>query len=123
MMIVSCSDSALVNVVDARPEDYASVASSLPADRLQMCFFTSGREALRSNAAAPNVWIVNLRLPDMASADLLEMLRWRYPGTPIVIVNDQYDAGCEIVARAAAPDMYLCKPLEADWLLRPFMDS
>jgi FixJ family two-component response regulator len=76
-MIVACPHTSLLYIVDPQWEDYGCVADEVAARRLDVRFFRSGREALRSNADAPNAWIVNQRLPDMSGVDLLAMLRWR----------------------------------------------
>ncbi len=42
-----------------------------------------------------------------------------FPRSTVALVNDEYDEQIEIMARANGPDLYLSKPLEADWLLTP----
>lgn len=124
MMVVAGPDFRLVNVVDSHPEDYSCVAERLAQDELRMQVYGYGRDALRSDAnEAPDLWVINMRLPDMSGLDLMAMLRWRFPGAPMVLVNDEYDSDAEIAARAGGPDMYLCKPLEADWLMAPLHTS
>jgi DNA-binding response OmpR family regulator len=117
MMISSAKNVARVFVVDARPDDYASISQRATDEGLNLQMFGSGRAALRKDPAqAPELWVVNMRLPDMSGTDLLSMLRWRYPGVPVVLVSDDYRAEDEITARCSGAEMYLSKPLQGEWL-------
>ena len=102
MMISTNKELASVYVVDGRPADYAEIRHEAHDDRLDIEVFRSGREALRKNPdKGPELWVVNMRLPDMSGTDLLTMLRWRYPGVPVVLVSDEYLAEDEIRARSS----------------------
>ena len=106
-----------VLIVDSRPDDYAKLTQSLQREGVQVEIFKSGRAALRRTASpSPEYWIVNMKLSDIAGADLLSMLRWLYPGVPVYLVTDEYDEKEEINARCAGTEMFLCKPLESSWL-------
>jgi DNA-binding response OmpR family regulator len=105
-------------VVDASPADYADMLRDAASEGYELQLFDSGRAALRKDPAlGPEMWVVNMRLPDMAGADLLSMLRWRYPGVPVVLVSDKYSAQDEISARCSGAEMYLSKPLRCEWLM------
>ncbi len=81
MMIVAAKECCLAHVVDARIEDYAHLEAQATDAGLRLAMFSSGRQALSHNdASPPDSWVVNLRLPDMSGADLMAMLRWRFPG-------------------------------------------
>ncbi len=81
MMIAAAKDFRLVHVVDARAEDYANLMHETSDTELRFQFFGAGRDALRCDASTPpNLWVVNIHLPDMSGTDLLEMLRWCFPG-------------------------------------------
>ena len=106
-----------VFVVDANNNDYRELVDTMADEgyRLEVC--TSGRAALRKDPAnPPELWVVNMNLPDMSGPDLLSMLRWRYPGVPICLVSDDYRVEDEIAARCSGAEMYLCKPIESEWL-------
>jgi DNA-binding response OmpR family regulator len=106
-----------VFVVDANADDYRNVQESLKDSgyRVEVCL--NGRAALRQDPTnPPELWVVNMSLPDMSGPDLLSMLRWRYPGVPICLVSDDYRTEDEISARCSGAEMYLCKPIESDWL-------
>lgn len=107
-----------VFVVDPKKNDYLDLQSSMADSgyRVQVC--NSGRAALRIDAEqAPELWIVNMNLPDMTGPDLISMLRWRYPKTPICLVSDDYSVEDEINARSTGAELYLCKPIEPEWLM------
>ncbi len=118
MIVGADPDYWTVYVVDSRPQDYAELAKRFAEHELQLQIFGAGREALRSGAVQPpDLWIINLDLPDMSGPDLLAMLRWRSLGAPMVLVSDVYDLQAEIVARASRPFMVLRKPLESALLM------
>jgi DNA-binding response OmpR family regulator len=86
-------------------------------DNVRMEVFNNARAALRQDPSCPpELWVVNMSLPDMSGTDLLAMLRWRYPGVPIVLVSDDYRAEDEVSARCSGAELYLCKPLQRSWL-------
>ncbi len=117
MMISSVKNVAKVFVVDSHPDDYQGICQRATDDGLNLQLFNSGRDALRKDPAqAPELWVVNMRLPDMSGTDLLSMLRWRYPGVPVVLVSDSYRAEDEISARCSGAELYLSKPLQSEWL-------
>ena len=84
----------------------------------EVVFFRSGREALRTNPEEqPAMWIVNLRLPDIAGTDLQQMLRTRGGTAPVVMVGDDYRVEDEITARSAGAALYFAKPLHNEMIL------
>jgi DNA-binding response OmpR family regulator len=118
MIVIAGPDYRIVYVVDSHPQDYAELRRQLAENELQLQIFSTGRDALRTDAAQPpNLWVINLRLPDMHGADLRAMLRWSSLRAPVVLVSDGYDRNAEIVAGANGPDMFLCKPLESAGLM------
>jgi len=109
-----------IHVVDANRHDYDDVAEDSRLAGGSLKFFTTGREALRTNPEQePALWVVNQDLPDMHGTDLLEMLRVRGGVAPIILVGDVYDPAMEIDARVAGASLYFTKPLIAEWLLAP----
>lgn len=118
MMVSAAKNTTRVFVVDASPADYADILRDAAKGDYELQLFSSGRAALRRDPAlGPEMWVVNMRLPDMAGADLLSMLRWRYPGVPVVLVSDKYSQQDEISARCSGAEMYLSKPLRGEWLV------
>lgn len=106
-----------VVVVDAQPNDYATVARNIRRDNLDIVFLPTGRAALRFHEKIPpRLWVINIRLPDMSGLDLYKMLEQRWPDTPVYLVGDDYRPEDEIHARMSGATFYFCKPLESDWL-------
>ncbi len=117
MMVSAAKNTTRVFVVDSSCSDYSEILREATAEGFELSVFDTGRAALRRDpAAGPDMWVVNMRLPDMAGPDLLSMLRWRYPGVPVILVSDRYSAEDEISARCSGAEMYLSKPLQAEWL-------
>jgi DNA-binding response OmpR family regulator len=116
-MIARAADQPQVFVVDANVGDYQDLASNLSENGYHLEICANGRAALRLDPSkAPEMWVVNMNLPDISGPNLLSMLRWRYPGVPICLVSDNYRAEDEITARCSGAELYLCKPLESEWL-------
>ncbi|HUS38455.1 MAG TPA: response regulator [Pirellulales bacterium] len=107
-----------VCVVDPVPEDYAHLTSGKSGGPTRFEFINSGRDALRHNAQSkPDVWIINLRLPDMSGVDLREMLSARTPDVPCYLVGDDYRPEDELDARRCGATMYFCKPVRREWVV------
>ena len=105
-------------VVDSAREDYESLIAAAPREGATVAFFDNAGEALRvAPRVKPELWIVNIELPDMSGLELQEMLRARCPGVPVCLVGDTYAPEEEIRARISGATMYFCKPIEGQWLL------
>ena len=112
------SRSSTICVVDATPDDYDAVADTIPSQEGQLQFVPSGRAALRIDPALdPDLWIINMDLPDMSGLDLYPMIRSRFPSVPIYLVANQHSTDNEIRARSSGATMYFRKPLQSEWLL------
>lgn len=105
-----------VFVVDAFPSDYAKLVREF--GDVELVFFNTGREALRSNPEiAPTMWVVNTQLPDMSGTDLQAMLRARGCSSPIALIGDEYRIEDELNARSAGAALYFVKPLLGETLM------
>ena len=112
------SRSSTICVVDATPDDYDAVADTIPSQEGQLQFVPSGPAALRIDPALdPDLWIINMDLPDMSGLDLYPMIRSRFPSVPIYLVANQHSTDNEIRARSSGATMYFSKPLQSEWLL------
>ena len=117
-MICQPKNTAKIFVVDAQPKDYSGVVGDAVYDSVQFKFFGNGRDALSSQLAEePEMWVVNMNLPDMSGTDLQELLRARGSKVPVMLVGDQYRVEDEIDARSSGATMYFAKPLQREWLL------
>ncbi len=97
-------------VTDARPKDYRNLAQLAGEYGWHVHLLTSGRAAIqfaRPNSA--DLWMVNVRLPEMSGFDLLEILRDRVPGVPVFLVADEYHSDDERRACGCGAALYLCK--------------
>jgi DNA-binding response OmpR family regulator len=112
-MMIMRPRSSTICVVDAAPTDY----DGLPSEDSHLEFVRSGRAALRVDPTVdPDLWIINMDLPDMSGLDLYPMIRSRFPGVPIYLVADEHTVDNEIRARSSGATMFLCKPLQREWL-------
>ena len=106
-----------VCVVDPDPGDYEALVRGPKEDR-RVEFVRSGRDALRKNVTQkPDLWIINMRLPDMSGVDLHEILHARNPQVPCYLVGNDYRTEDEVSARRAGATMYFCKPLQREWVV------
>lgn len=112
------SNCTTVCVVDPEPGDYQALVQKVPAQQTRFEFVHSGRDALRHYARSrPDLWIINVRLPDMSGMDLYEMLHSRSPDVLCYLVGDDYQPEDEMNARQSGATMYLCKPVQSEWLV------
>ena len=108
-------------VVDKDQADIRRILESTPEAMQVLCTLPDGRSALRMPPRPDDLlWMINSRLPDIAGCELLEMLRDRFHGVPVVIVADRYSSEDELHACRAGATLYLCKPLEAR-VLEPWL--
>jgi DNA-binding response OmpR family regulator len=104
-------------VVDASPTDYDTAQPAHCNSETELTFFGSGREALRTNPDdSPNMWVINVRLPDMAGTTLHDMLRSRGCKVAVALIGDTYQVEDERAARISGVNVYLAKPLSSEFL-------
>ncbi|WP_184223490.1 response regulator [Granulicella aggregans] len=100
--------------VDDHPlmrEGIAAVIRSQP-DMLLVAEASSGREAIQRFAeTAPNVTLMDLRLPDMSGIDAMIAIRSQFPGAFVIILTT-FDGDVEITrALQAGARAYLLKSM------------
>jgi len=119
-MICQPNSNARIFVVDAQPTDYSGMVGDAVYESVQFKFFGNGREALSSQTTdEPELWVVNMKLPDMSGTDLQEFLRARGSRVPVMLVGDEYRVEDEIDARSSGATMYFAKPLQREWVMAP----
>ena len=104
--------------VDDEPRILEGLQRMLRSCRKQweMSFAQSGDEALRLLAAAPyDVIVTDMRMPGMDGAQLLQLVRERYPGTVRIVLSGQFEADAAMRVVQAA-HQFLTKPCEASKL-------
>jgi DNA-binding response OmpR family regulator len=104
----------LVCIADARRFDYGHLLADPKVRRLDIRFLASGRELLRYwQVGTPDVFLVNLRMPDFSGFDLIEMMQPFHEGTTVCLVADRYLLEDEVRALSLGVHFYICKPLES----------
>lgn len=78
----------------------------------EMSFATSGRQALEVLAAGRfDVIVSDMRMPGMDGAQLLQLVRERYPGIVRIVLSGQFEAEAAIRAAPVA-HQFLAKPCD-----------
>jgi DNA-binding response OmpR family regulator len=97
-------------VTDPRPNDYRGLTRLAGEHGWHVHFLTCGRAAIPfARPRAADLWMINVRLPEMSGFDLLEIVRGRVPGVPVFLVADRYDSEEERRACGCGAALYLCK--------------
>lgn len=78
---------------------------------------SNGKMALELLAQDPVLIILDLGLPDIQGHDLLQMIRARNDGVPIVVLSSRGDEAGKVQALDLGADDYLTKPFGMDELL------
>src|SRR5262245_21075968 len=109
----------MIMVVDACEADYAAVVAEGEASGIRCTFLHTGEQALHWHAdAGRGVWMINMQLSDMSGLELYQLLRHRLDETPVIMVDDHYDADREISVLAVGHPYYAWKPLDGSWVAR-----
>jgi DNA-binding response OmpR family regulator len=109
--------SILVVVVDPRVADYVDMIESATGNAWTIHFLRNGHDALRAAArVSADLWIINVDLPDIDGLDVVEMLGPYVSPSDIFVIADEYHESDEMRALALGVAVFLCKPLDADWL-------
>ena len=104
-----------IMVVDGNSSDYEELFDSTNLDSMEVRLLPGGRAALReARFSAVDLWIVNVRLPDMSGFDLATMVPL---GPAVFMVADEYRAEDELRTLSLGLARYLCKPLNVSWVL------
>ena len=106
-----------VLVVDDHEDQARSTAAALRAIGLRVESISDGAGALRAIEDRPiDICIVDLVMPGMSGAEVVERLRWSRTDITAIVVSDYVVP--ELMQRAAANGAFacLCKPVAADEL-------
>ena len=109
-MVRSLRSQSHIVVTDARPKDYRDLGLLAGEYGWHVHFLTGGRAAIQfARPSSADLWMINVRLPEMSGFDLMEIVRDRVPGVPVFLVADQYDSEEERRACRYGAALYLCK--------------
>jgi two-component system KDP operon response regulator KdpE len=106
-----------VLVVDDEPQIVRALRINLSARGYDVSTASNGQEALQVAAAArPDVVVLDLGLPDIDGATVIEGLRG-WTSVPIIVLSARTDSGDKVSALDAGADDYVTKPFGMDELL------
>ncbi len=106
-----------IAIVDATPSDYSELATPAYELGVTLRSLRTGREALHAAAQfSPDLWMINVRLPDMSGFDVVEMLRSERCESCFFCISDAYVAEEEIRSHVLQAAAYLCKPVQVEWI-------
>jgi DNA-binding response OmpR family regulator len=105
-----------LTIVDREPDDYAALAPWMATGQLRVRFITDANLALRcARQRGSSLWMINFDLPELGGLDLCQMLS-ATSSSLVFLVANRYDPDQERAARARHGALYLCKPLQFDWI-------
>jgi excisionase family DNA binding protein len=112
-------DGCSVLVVDDEEKICTALVGMLEGFGLRLRYALSGARGLELVAEeAPDLILLDLKMPDMNGPQFLEQLRTSHPGLPVVIVTAYPDSQLMQEASQYPPVMLLAKPVEKELLER-----
>lgn len=112
-------------VVDDQPFIAKLVEVNLPRDEFAVLACGNPLEALANvDALAPELMILDVRMPRMSGVELCRLLRQRpsLRAVPIIILTAQGETTTEAEARAAGADAFMTKPFSPKGLSAKIRD-
>ena len=106
-----------VLVIDDEPPIRKLLRMGLTTQGYVILEASNGKIALELLGQDPDVIILDLGLPDIQGHDLLQMIRARNEGVPIVVLSSRGDEAGKVQALDLGADDYLTKPFGMDELL------
>ena len=106
-------------VIDDEPSVRYSFRRVLGGDGVTVLTAATGREGVeQAQAHAPDVIVLDLRLPDGSGLDFYKELRDLDPRRPVLFITAHGDAETAIEAMKGGAFDYLIKPVDLDRLSR-----
>jgi two-component system KDP operon response regulator KdpE len=106
-----------VLVIDDEPPIRKLLRMGLSTQGYEVLEAPSGKTALELLDQAPGLIILDLGLPDIQGLDLLQIIRARSEGVPIVVLSSRGDEAGKVQALDLGADDYVTKPFGMDELL------
>lgn len=119
--------SLVVAVVDDDADVLRALQRLLRTEGFSVLVYGSGREFMRAvDGAAPDCLVLDLHMPEMTGFEVLDALKTlQAPGghLPVVVLTGHDTPVGRNRALAGGADAYLCKPTDADVLIRAIHDA
>ncbi len=107
-----------IMIVDDDPNIRELVCVLLKSGGFEVCEAKDGRDALQKiGAAAPDMAVIDLMLPNMDGYELCRKLRQYYENIPILMLTAKSELPAKVRGFEAGTDDYLTKPFEGEELL------
>lgn len=119
--------SPVVAVVDDDADVLRALQRLLRTEGFNVLVYGSGGEFMKSfDAAAPDCLVLDLHMPEMTGFDVLDALGARPAGgprPPVIVLTGHDTPMGRVRALAGGADAYLCKPTDAEVLIRAINDA
>ena len=100
-------------IVDDEPNVLYSLESGLAADDYEVLTARTGMQAVaQAEAGAPDVVVLDVRLPDMSGLEAFDRIRAADPHVPVVVMTAFAATGTAIEAMKRGAFEYLLKPVD-----------
>lgn len=106
-----------VYVVDDDDAVRDSLHVYLTLKGINVTAFGSAQELLSQDDTSPNIWILDVNMPDIDGFTLLEMLRERGHDEPVVLITGLGDSDSRARAERAGVAAFFDKPIDPPALL------
>jgi two-component system, NtrC family, response regulator HydG len=105
--------------IDQQPQSLELIKHTLAGCGLDILIASSPEEGLeRLKKSRPRIVLLDLNMPGVHGADLLESILAIDPGTEVILMTDQYSAEAAVEAIQNGACDYLSKPLDVETLRR-----
>jgi DNA-binding NtrC family response regulator len=105
--------------IDDQPQSLELIKQTLSGCGLEILIASSAEEGLEIlKRTRPRIVLLDLMMPGVGGADLLESILAVDPGTEIILMTDEYSAEAAVEAIQNGACDYLSKPLNAETLHR-----
>jgi len=105
--------------IDQQPQSLELIKDTLSSCGLEILIASSAEEGLETlRRTRPRIVLLDLMMPGVRGADLLESILAIDPGSEIILMTDEYSAEAAVEAIQNGACDYLSKPLNAEMLRR-----
>jgi two-component system, NtrC family, nitrogen regulation response regulator GlnG len=91
------------------------IEKALSREGIEFASFASAQDALRALAdGAPEVLVSDIRMPGPSGLELLDTVKQRHPGVPVIVMTAYSDLDSAVAAFQGGAYEYLPKPFDVD---------